>query len=214
MFYRRFAWLHSQVLLCRQTELEELYEQTGNGSHQEDVSKFSTRRLFKILHPRLKEYGELSAKDIAGMALILMFHIEPMVLSMKSLRGVPKPNNGCRTSARDYIRNGPPIILDYLDSVNPLWTGYTAAVTELLNDSSSSDWLDETIDYYWIENLGKPSNTRLQKWMGALKHRRKSIIVVLSLLFWIFHITAAFGIPLIANTTDNQTKPASWLVLW
>lgn len=178
-----------------------------------------------------------------------------MLSSMESLRQVPKPDTSC-TNAGGWIWNGSPIHLDYSDTKTPCWQEYRRAVTELLNEFTDSELLDEPIDHYWTESLGKPPKSTGQEWMATVKQKWKNIIIAMAvtsadifseifswakdlckslittsqdwmkmlkqkwnnmitvaatfgaILFWILHIAAALGLPLVANDKGYQTDPS------
>lgn len=52
-------------------------------------------------------------------------------------------------TARDWIYSGPPIDLRGSELTDLRWKDYNLAVTKLLHDPASSEWLDEPIYQYW-----------------------------------------------------------------
>ncbi|MCJ1264212.1 hypothetical protein MMC22_004083 [Lobaria immixta] len=59
------------------------------------------------------------------------------------------------------------------------------------------------------ENLGKPRKKTDQEWKETLKPKRQFMIGTAAVSFWILHITAALGFPLVTNAIGYNTEPAS-----
>ena len=141
-----------------------------------------------------------------------------MLLGMKSLMESPRPSSRQYDSVRQYLHHGPPIYLTYPESTDPRWPGYERAVQKILDDPATAPWLDGPLDPDWTETSHRQLDWRGRVeavhglWGSRMEWNLDNWVKGSGILFWIFHITAALGFGLIANTVSeaNRRPTSDW----
>ncbi|CAL8580652.1 hypothetical protein XPA_006372 [Xanthoria parietina] len=188
MVYRRFAWLHSQVLKF-------LPDMMWGEELSRDPNQIDGRGPFpRPPFPTKDDFFARPGRYLSQLIAQQLARYDEMILSMGSLAQTPPPRAGHYQSIREYLYHGPPIYMNHFEVPRRRWAQYEEAVRQILKDNNASHWLDAPLERGWTKTLLRGRS----RWEhDTSEHDGPSghlqLATIGAIFFWILHVTSALG---------------------